>query len=497
MVSVEQIIGKINPSMYAENSAELLKDYKNIKEIPAEKVKPTAIRFNESLGKASFHPDGPEASHKLIYESPADAFEAIYFWILDFMEQIGLKVEKLVDNFSSTATSGFTGDMTQRRNMMQQQATQAMGQINTILRSVLNLLYDLRDFKSRLESYDSLKSSNPKEKEGAKLALKQIWIDKVDMQRGNSSIAMMARQLGFQTLFDAFYSSNNEEDAEKLDLNERVKRIVKQRIHEFNIWIAMSEKELRKRFEIEKNYLKSQINSLRLYAKWAKPYLQAATELEGENAGNHAGLVKAFNTIVFQLTLIGKKQIKLPPELKGITNKRNYYGCVLVDIKFRGLPQRTQAGGFSYAGKTDATFKAYALNDDELKMLNKELEKKELEEMFNLIEGATGESIQKIIEDVEEFLEDDKPEEESKKKQTTKNFLAEAFEPFTALFGYDSNTESKPKQKKENKKEKSIPPDNWIEETHLRSEAVNIARERTYFVFDIYKKAHGMKSYLA
>jgi hypothetical protein len=46
----------------------------------------------------------------------------------------------------------------------------------------------------------------------ALLSLKQIWMDKVDMNKGNSSIKAMAfGQSAFITLMDAFLSVNSAE----------------------------------------------------------------------------------------------------------------------------------------------------------------------------------------------------------------------------------------------------------------------------------------------
>ena len=63
-------------------------------------------------------------------------------------------------------------------------------------------------------------------------------------------------QSAFITLIDAFLSVKTVKDVDNLDLNERVKRIVKERLAEFNIWLGESESELRKRYEIEKSYLR-------------------------------------------------------------------------------------------------------------------------------------------------------------------------------------------------------------------------------------------------
>ena len=64
---------------------------------------------------------------------------------------------------------------------MQQQGTKILGDINTVLRSILNIIHDLKDFRTRLQGYDDLNSKDKNTSEGAKLSLKQIWLDKVDI----------------------------------------------------------------------------------------------------------------------------------------------------------------------------------------------------------------------------------------------------------------------------------------------------------------------------
>ncbi|MDP3987176.1 MAG: hypothetical protein Q8P81_03055, partial [Nanoarchaeota archaeon] len=202
------------------------------------------------------------AEHKLIYDSSSDTLEPIYFYILDLLGDFGFQVEKLVDNFTSSPGSGHFAELGQRATIMQQQGSKLLGDINTVLRSILNIIYDLRDFKLRLQLYDDLK--NDKLKEAALLSMKQLWMDKVDINKGNSSVKAMALgQAGFQTLIDAFLVVNDESlkgpNGKEIDLNERVKRIVRSRIIEFNHWVGESENELRRRYKIEKTYLKSQV----------------------------------------------------------------------------------------------------------------------------------------------------------------------------------------------------------------------------------------------
>ena len=485
--TIPQIIGKINPKLYAENWKELLKKYHSPENINAEEVKAN-----------------PLAKHNLVYDSSSETLEPIYFFILDSMNKLSLSPEKLIDNFTSSPGSGHFAELGQRATIMQQQGSKILADVNTVMRSVLNIIYDLKEFRIRLQSYEDLKSKDKARSEGAKMSLKQIWMDKVDIAKGNSSIKAMALgQAGFQTLIDAFLIVNTEKEADKLDLNDRVRRIVKSRIQEFNFWLEHSEKELKKRYELEKTYLKSQVNSLKLYARWAKPYLKAAFELEMKDRSKEPALVKAFNTIILELILLGKSEIKvkeaaieekLPKDfqkesfIKSL--KRKYFSCVLIEFNFRGIPQRVmQQSHYAFGGRAEVNFTAYALNEDEIKKLNQELEESDLGDVMRLIEGTTTESLEQLQEEINFFLEE-QTEEEKKTSKDRSN-------PFSALFGkYEEKKESEKKEKKETKESiKKIKPDSWIEKNLIRKLAIERAKETAFLVFDIYKKAHGMPSY--
>jgi len=483
MASITQILGRVNPWLYAENGEALLKKY-GYDKIPAEEVKPII-----------------PAEHNLNYDSASEQLEPIYFFILDLVNDFGFKTEKLIDNFSSTPGSSHFSDLQGKATAMQQQATKTMADINTVLRSVLNIIYDLKEFKIRLQAYDDLNSDE--NKESAILVLKQIWMDKVDIQKGNTSIKAMALgQAGFQTLLNAFNIVKDEKDVDKLDLNEMVKRLLKPRIHEFRIWLKESETELRKRYAIEKSYLKSQVNSLKLYSRWAKPYLKAAKSLEMKEFGRDPALINVFNTLLLELTLFGKSKINLkaaifegnaPEDLKNLKEKRDYFSCVFFDFRFRGIPQRTgQQSQYVFGGRTEVKFMAYALNSDEIDKLHEELDKSDVEDVLSLIEGSTTESMGQMQKEIDYFLK-----EEDKKEGKPKS----GSNPFLALIG----TYNKSKKKEENKEDKKeeepekkeikMRPDDWIEKTHMRNLALNSSKESVFKLFDAYKKAHGMESW--
>jgi len=446
----------------------------------------------------------PSVSHALGYESSSETLEPVYFFIIDLMEDFGLDTEKLIDNFTSSPGSGHFAELGGRASIMQQQGSKLLGDINTVLRSVLNVIYDLKEFKIRLQNYADLHSPKNETAEAARLSLKQIWMDKVDINKGNSSIKAMALgQAGFQTLIDAFLIVNNSKDVNKLDLNERVKRIVTPRIVEFNTWLENSEKELKKRYELERTYLKSQVNALKLYSRWARPYLRAASQLTTKEFGRDPALVNVFNTLLLELTLVGKIVLpvkdcayegELPAEfvkesfLKSL--KRDYYSCILVDFRFRGIPQKMQGTShYVFGGKAEVTFTGYALNKDELAKLDQELDKSDLHEVLRLAEGATEESLVQLQEEIKEFLNEKEKEEEKQKSPDSSN-------PFLALIGhYDKSPKEKKDEKTIANEEIIVKKDNWIEQEHLRKLSETKAQELAFTLFDVYKKAHGMNSF--
>ena len=500
MADIHKLIAAISPDVYCDSSVR-----SKVKKILAEKPDNYLAASKEAKPMPSVEIDidgargsplklkgikNPIEKHNLMYDSASESLEPIYFWILDFTNKMfGGKVEKITDNFVSSPGSAYFSELGAKATKMQEEAMKTLGTVNTLIRSILNLIYDLKEFRLRLGVYDNIKSEKSEERRSALLSLKQIWLDNVDIKRGNSSVKAMAQQFDFVTLIDAFMSADTIKDVEKIDLNERVKRIIIQRIGEFLRWKDESERELRKRFEIEKRYLKSQSNMVKLYSRWVKPYLKTARQLE-QSASPGAALVTAFNSIIMELTLLAKspydpeedvKQGNLPSAFKNV-KARKYNSILLIDFKFRGIPQRV-GQGYSFGGRTEINFTSYGLNDEELDILKKEMEKDDMGEVMRLIDGATEESIEKLQEDINSFLEEDE-NPQSVKKSGKKE---EDANPFSALFSFF-------KMPKDETKSSLIKKDNEFEEV-LRSIAILEARKKCYDIFDIYKRAHQMPAF--
>lgn len=464
----------------------------------------------------------PDWGAKLGYDNPFSSLEPIYFWILDNLGVGGFGAEKkkLVDNFVASPGSGQFGEMGIRMSKMQEEGMKILGTVNTIIKSIINLIYDLKEFEARLKFYEDAKSKDKLVAESGMLALKQIWMDQVDMKRGRGSINSMTYELGFRTLRDAFMAAKSLEDIEKMDLLENVKRVLKPRFSEFLEWVKLSEAELKKRKDIEEIYLRSQLDSLRLYSRWARPYLKAAEELAQRGTGVSEGspdIVSVFGTTVLDLVLLGIGKAINPEseffEEHGIPEKlmthkfeRKYYPCILIEFWFRGIPSRTPKGDYSLGGKVEVYFRTFTMNDDELLLFNYKNKKSELKEALKLVSGMTEETIETLKEDIEHFLEGqnkEKKKEEEKEKD-------EQLNPFSALASIfikekkeekklSPEEQKKEKEKKEEEKAKKLEKegirDDDYYEQFLRRIAKKKAREGGFKLFETYKKTHNMASF--
>ena len=545
--TIHKIIAAVSPETYCQREKEtddgVIEDlpkyirkmvekngYGNVKEGAIKEALPLKPKdlpsYNYEKAKADalnlWGLSSPMEQHVITYDSPAEGLEPVYFWLLDYlgsglMRGLYNSVEKLTDNFVSSPGSGHFSEMQGKATQMQQEVSRTMGNVNTVLKSVLNLVYDLKEFRIRLTPYKIYKDKNSSESEKFKqlLSLKQVWLDNVDIRKGRGSInALSSGELDFVTLRDAFMSLKSLEQASKkpeeggIDLNERVKRILQQRAQEFFMWIEESYNSLTQRYEIERNYLKSQDNMLKLYAKWVKPYLKAASRLEQNMDSKNPGLVTAFNTMVMELKVLAYSEHKtkddvdnglLPELFKDLKEKdvRKYFKVLVVELEFRGIPQRvSQRGDWSFGGKVEIRFTSYGLNKDELNVFKEELNRDDFSSMLKLVEGATDESLKQIEKDVRALVEGkeiediEKEEKEKKEEKERKKKEGDDF----GLNGFFSLFKLKKKPKVKIDYKKPLPVDNNYEKV-LRSQAIITANESCFNTFDNYKKGHGMPSH--
>lgn len=453
------------------------------------------------------------SSYKLVFQSDSNQLEPIYFWILDFMQGAGVKVEKIIDNFTSSPGSGQFAEFGQRATLMQQQATKLLADTNTLIKTIINLIYDLKEFEIRLSHYEKANSKDPQEKEMGILALKNIWLDQVDLKRGAGSIHQLANQLGYTTIREIFLMANSVEDAKRIAKeggigNDMSLRVLIPRLSEFLTWKETSEREITSRFQIEKSYLRSEVESLKMYTKWAKPYLKAAEELRMKGFDKDPALVSAFSTTRFEITLLGKGRDVSPNKEKFADYKMNrkYFPMYVVSLNYRGeLAQKaTQRGdyAFGYGGKVEITFDCYALNSEEIALLEKNMKEADIEDGLKLVESNTDVALSQLKDDIQKYCGDNaqeklKKEKEEKKKAEEKK-KEDNINPFTALFDlfsgiFKGGWSEEKKEKKNIGDVKDIKKDNFVEK-EVRQATEDSAKGFIYAVYDVYKKSHAMAS---
>ena len=463
-------------------------------------------RYADSSGKPV-----PIWDNTLNYETHIDNLQPVYFWIVDFANTIyggSENVEKMYDNFVTSPGSSYFAELGQRATRMQEEGMKIMGMVNTVIKSVLNLIYDLKEFEILFNDYNNANNTtDPKTKETGILALKQRWISTVDAKRGMGSIDNMAHQYGFTLLRPAFMATNSAEAVDKMDLNDIVKRDLKPRLAEFFEWAKLSEIELRKRYNIEKSYLKNQVNTLKLYTEWVKPYLSAAKQLGMSPAGTTPSLVSVFGTMMLNLEILGAKEYSvedavvakdLPLNFRALSEKkqiRKFYQVGVINFGFRTFPTQQSM----HSGKVNMEFKSYALNEDELEYLRLLKEDQDKKDIF-AVTSITEETLSQLKDDIDKFLK-----EEDKKVEKEESAFAGLFKGFgKSFFGKEEKkeepTEASIEKKKSDKfndyKKNGVRPDTY-EESVVRALAEVDAAGLCFKIYDVFKKSKGMAAFVS
>ena len=447
-------------------------------------------------------------------ESFGSSVEPKYFWIVDFLKNaMRYNVEKHWEKMGASVVSQFFGEMSTRRQFLERRGMEIMATISGVVKSIINLLYDLRELDRRLKTYGQLESKDPKELESAEMALKRVWMDEVDVRKGGASINGMSQKgMEFITLRDAFMIAKTVDEVDTLELNDRVKRILKMRLKEYADWKDESGDELRMRKRVERAYLKSEVSALQLYSKWARPYLQAAQRLQFEDVAlTDTDLIQAFDQNFIEIKVRGTSELRLmqffkragqvrevtPPESWSAEKKKNFktgmYGhpvYAVMDVTFQyrtkpALVSQTQGGGgaYRYLGKLNIKFDSYLLTKEEFELLNKQ----EQGEALDFIEGMTKESLDALKVDIDKYLDEEaaaakgEKEEKSEKKKEEKPLLDQLFgqsgQGKGLLSGLGGGLF-----------------DN-IRHTQRMAAARSAVADQAFNLYDIFKKSQGMLSF--
>ena len=364
---------------------------------------------------------------KLIYDQLQFRLESFYFWLVDFLRDgLKLNVEKVSDAFGASAGSFFLGNLGQRMAALLNQGKSLGETINAIARTIIAILNEYKLIETRVKLYDDIKSSDKEKALAAFKALKSIWMDNVDSQKGGASLLNLRSKLGFATIVDVFmmyelpsklkelcdkgviskelYEDLSKRSLESLEekniINQRVLNIVKSRLEEFYNWIELSEREIRARKDILKAYLIHEVNAFVFYTEFARPYFRFARKLLMKEY-NTPDIANVFETAIIELTLLAtgeEKEIEEWDDKKEDTKKVKYVPLYEVSMRFRALPTiATQSGNnimYSYIGRTDFYFRAYLVTKEELDEIKVS---EEIEDLL-YIQGMTEDFLRAVAE---------------------------------------------------------------------------------------------------
>ncbi len=448
-----------------------------------------------------------KSQYRLIIDSPVSGVEGVYFWIIRNMEDkppFGLnynkenngEIKKIKDIYTAGETSSYWGMSEQRKGVQQDKFQQLMANVGQLLKTLFQLLRELRIIEERLQFYEKSDAGDTSQE----VALKSIWVDLVEGGSKNAaSVLGLGTQVGFVTLPDLFFSvhpktvDDVDREVAKLEaggFNRKVREVLGRKLSQYLTWKSKTYKELKQGFQFKLKYLRQHYYVIKLYLNWLRPYLRNVQRLQMQDTRQDKEIIAAFETSRIELEVLGiKKQYESDGEYgKEMKKFEEFFPIVRIKIEHVAMPeiayQSEGQRGAVHRGRTLLTIEAFVAQvtkdsdgnviRDDIKEYEQKLEGEDMELL-----AAVDASILALKEDLEYYLIKGgafkKEEEETPKKESP-------FNPFKHLFlGFKELGQITTKNR--GKKSKNI---------GERKSAEGIAKFDAYLMYNLYKKTHGM-----
>ena len=327
------------------------------------------VALDELQPRSAFDPmvlRHPLERHTFSCDSMEQGLEAFYFTLLDHLEGHGWQVTKLVDHLDSAAGSGFGGDLSRRAMKSQQEAARLLEASQELVERILRRVERIKDLERQLAAL-SVGATQPIP----------------DLQSPT--------QLGPAPI------SDTDPDGESPSR------------------LTFAADEVRARLDLERGQLRAQMDLLGLQAHWLQPWLRAAEELR-ERGSHRADLVTAFNTALLDVVLLARRPLPMEelihkgelPRFFAKTPHRNYTPAVLVELRFRTAPRRVTTGSHVFRGRVEACLISYALHDEEVATLQREIERDEVGHLLNAVGVGSLAATEAMVADIERLLSPEK-----------------------------------------------------------------------------------------
>ncbi|MGC8681875.1 MAG: hypothetical protein ACP5TF_01105 [Candidatus Acidifodinimicrobium sp.] len=247
-----------------------------------------------------------------------------YLMISQEFGKLGYKRLKELETVEPSAFSNILNIFLERRKNLEDRVMQILGAVNQVLKSIINIIYELKEIDRNLEFYYKSRSQDKNVAQAAEQELKRIFIDNVDARKGGASLLSLSRSAnqnpagpGYLDIVSVFYAINSLDDVEKLNRNEMYKNILRNRRLEYDDWKKMNETDLKTRRNLLLQYLESQAASFEFYKKSAYQNLVILKRMsmkgvsKGAEFQKQTGMLDFSEYALFTVDVIGYKEVYL------------------------------------------------------------------------------------------------------------------------------------------------------------------------------------------
>jgi len=446
--------------------------------------------FNKPAGKKELH-----------YENFTEGIEKYYFWVTDFMEKnLHYDLSKIQDTSFASVGSAQWGLIEQRKSIQQDKAAQFLGTIGQMTKSMLGIFKELKILDERIGYYKDADAGNV----AAEISLKSLWIDLVEGGAKNpTSVLGLSSQVGFVTLPDFFFKITPKDlqdvdkiiDSAKIQTNTQVKTILKRKLRQYMSWRERTKSELSTRRYFNIKYLAQHFNTIKMYADWAKPYLENIGRLNQDIQEKYSHqLLEGSESAIADIELMGIRKIKARD-----SEFEYVYPAMIAKFHHRTRPvsafQSEQHKGSLHIGRVEITFKTFVLTQREIDAY-REKKKTDTLKLLKRVDASLSALLDSPDSkaEFEGYLREadglDKKMEDQP-NESKKPFIFPglgSFEIFVPDYFKKSQRDKRKKSKKG--KEKRIAEKGGASEE--RALAKNIAKEDAETIFNTFKIVHGM-----
>lgn len=378
--------------------------------------------------------------YRLVTESFGMSLEEFYFWCINHLRQdAGFpNLEKITDVFSASENSAFFGQSVQRLSIQEDRANAFLRTIGEMVKTLFQIVRELRIIDERLEIYDNWKKSR-----SADATLKGLFADFAENKGGQTqpgSLFHLSQTVGYSSLPDLFFNtivrSKEEVDqvVDNLKFNNNVKNVLKRKLYQYLVWVEKTDNEIRVRKRFQVKYLRQHYLVIKTYISWVKPYLKHIKRLQmNDKQLDSPDLISSFETSSTEIEVLGYNPVP----------GSSINACILMTFKFNTRPvlnyQQDAARGPVHVGRGALTLRAYAWTKKQINMYKK-MKDYEDKELLGLVDDQLKSAMDMLGEDIDKYLrmaEDEtfEPEQDKKKVKTGPiEGNTNVFDPFISMF---------------------------------------------------------------